>query len=215
MALTATSGHQERSSQAGAATRVLLVEDGSSAYVLPAVRSLALAGFEVGLASLVTPSRSHPSRWATWSHALPRPSEDLDAFAAAVAEAVASRPYDVVVGSDDVTLLALSAVRDAIGATVLHPELEVLLPAMDKLALADAGSRAGLDVPRTAAATPASVQAVRAPVVVKARWHWVPGAVTDVCRFDVVTCIDAASAAAQVRVIERAGSCAVLQQPVD
>lgn len=150
--------------------RVLLVEDGLSAYPLPAVRSLAAAGHRVGLGS-PPGGRTRRSSAVAEHHHVPPVVDGLDDFLDAVRHAVTAGRYDLVLPGDDLELLALSAARATLGATVPYAPHETVLRAVDKLTLTRAAEGAGLPVPRTAAAGSAEARALPLPVVVKARLH--------------------------------------------
>lgn len=191
----------------------LVVEDGDSPYVLAAVRSLARAGWRVGVASPRPNPRVVPSRACAAWHPTRRPEDDLDGFVVDVAAAVRAGAYRLVFGADDVELLVLSARRDEVDALLPHAPHAAVVDAVDKLALTRAAERVGLAAPRTVEATPAAVAAADGPVVVKARWHWTPGAAS---RHQLVAvCPDRAAVTARVAEIESAGGAAVLQEPVD
>ena len=194
--------------------RALIVEDGRESYVLAAVRSLAAGGWTVGLAGPVH-SRSAGSRWVARTHLVPPAQAGLDAFAVAVQQAVADGGYDVVFGGDDVEVLALSAVRDRIRATVPYVEHAALVRAIDKLELVRAAEAVGLAAPRTVAASATAAPGLPLPALVKARLHWWPGAETDQGRIGVSVCRTEAEVVRAVTEIEAAGTTAVLQELVD
>jgi len=79
-----------------------------------------------------------------------------------VRQAVTAGGYDLVFGAGDGEVLALSAARDQLGAIFPYGPHEDVARAFDKVALAEAASRAGLSVP-------AAAQPEDAPVVIKPR----------------------------------------------
>lgn len=149
----------------------LVVEDGATHTALPAVRALAADGWRVGIAA---PRRSYAaaSRAVAAFHPLPALAGDPAGWTDMLARAAAG--YDVVVPAGDAEVVAVSVARDRLPAVPLPPH-DVVLGAIDKLRLAAAGAAAGFAVPRT---TPAEEYDGRAPVVVKARHHYLPGATT-------------------------------------
>lgn len=196
------------------AGRVLIVEDGVGSYILAAVRSLGAAGWTVGLGG-PRRSRAGSSRWVSHTHVVPPAEAGLDAFVGAVAAAVEQQKYDVVFGGDDVEVLALSAARDRISASVPYAPHDAVVRSIDKLELTAAARAAGLAVPATVDATPEAVAATDLPVFVKARLHWTPGAVGDSGRLAAARCDRRAEVEQAVVNIETAGGRAVLQSSVD
>ncbi len=192
---------------------MLVVDDGRTPYVLPAVRALGRAGFAVGLGS-AEPGRASRSRWAVATHTVPGPEHGLDEFAAAVASAVRVGSYDLAFGADDVEMLALSAVRERVPCLVPHAAHEAVVRSVDKLELARASEHAGVGTPRTVAATPLAVAETPLPVMVKSRLHWTPGAASGVRSLLVHRCDDRPEAEGRVAEISAAGGDAILQEPI-
>jgi predicted ATP-grasp superfamily ATP-dependent carboligase len=151
----------------GGAPAALVVEDGATHTSLPCVRALAADGWRVGVAA---PRRSYASRSRDVSrlHLIPSLGADPAGWASAVRAAAAS--YDVVLPAGDAEVFALA---DAALPNVALPAREAVLKAFDKLHLAAAAAEAGFAVPRT---VPASEWDGHAPVAVKARHHYTPGA---------------------------------------
>ena len=143
--------------------RALVVEDGLSRQALAATRALAAAGWTVGIASPV-PGFASVSTAAKGWHAVEAPECDLTAFARGVEEAVVRGRYHVVLGARDADVLALSALRERIGACVPYPSHDLVVRAFDKLSLTAAAQEVGLPVP-------AAVNGAAGPVMVKARLH--------------------------------------------
>jgi predicted ATP-grasp superfamily ATP-dependent carboligase len=152
--------------------RALIVSEGRSRAALAAVRALGRAGWDVGVASPARPDLAATSRWARRWHEVPLPEVDAEAFLDAAA--TASRGYEVVFGCGDAEVLALSAGRDLLGATVGYGPHESVVRALDKLELGRAAGRTGLATPRTVPATPEHLNELEGPIVVKARLHWSP-----------------------------------------
>ncbi len=146
-------------------------------------------------------------------HVVPRPRGDGAAFVAGVRAAVADGGYDLVFGGGDDWMAALATYRDAIGARIAHPPVEVAQAALDKVALTELAHRSGLAAPHTEAADDAALAAWDGPVVVKCRTHWAPGQ-TRPHRIDARLFPDARAAREQVERIRRAGGQPVLQTPV-
>jgi predicted ATP-grasp superfamily ATP-dependent carboligase len=192
---------------------VLIVEDGLSSFLLPAVRSLGTAGWTVGLAG-PRPSRTAGSRWVSRTHVVPPAEQGLEPFAAAVRAACLEGGYSLVFGGDDVEVLALSAARDQIPAGVPYAPHEHVLRAIDKLELTRAAEAAGLTTPATEAATPEAVQRASLPVFAKARLHWAPGTAGNRGRLAAVHCATRADLVAAVADMEASGASVALQAPV-
>lgn len=196
-------------------TAALIVEDGASPYVLAAVRSLALAGIRVSVASPVPNPRVLPSRYLHRWHETTLPEADLDHFVVGVRTSVLEGGYDLVFGADDIELLALSARRAEIPAVLPHAPHDAVLRAVDKFTLSRAAAAVGVAVPRTVEASEQELARVSGPVIVKARLHWTPGAPSDAHRHLLVRlCPDSASARQRVGELGAGHGHAVLQEPV-
>lgn len=194
--------------------RVLIVDDGRTPYVLPAVRALGSAGYVVGLGSAAR-GRAARSRWVEAVHPVPGPERGLHSFAGAVRAAVNQGGYELAFGADDVEMLALSAVRDELPCTVPHAHDDAVLRAVDKLELASAADRAGLGGPRTVEATARAVAETPLPVIVKARLHWSPQSAEGVRHLIVADCQSREEVQGRVEEIGAAGGEAILQEQID
>lgn len=192
----------------------LLIDDGTAGYVLPAARSLAAAGWTVGLGSSAPSMRTRGSRAIRHRHVVPRPDEDLDAFVAGINAAVAAEGYDVLIPADDVEMIAMSATRDRLDAIVPYGDHASVMRAVDKLELARLAQETGMAVPHTEIATPASIDACDLPVMVKSRLHWAPDMSGRVRGLLVQRLDDRGDVARRVAEIEAAGGSALLQQPL-
>jgi predicted ATP-grasp superfamily ATP-dependent carboligase len=115
------------------------------------------------------------SRHCSWRHRIPGPDDGLERFIDAVAAAVSKVGYDIVFPGGDAELLALATGREGVPAILPFPDIAVVRRALDKLELAGAAARVGIDVPETKVATAEAIRAMTYPVLVKARLHWVPG----------------------------------------
>lgn len=157
---------------------------------------------------MVTASRRCGARYL-----VPRPRGDGQAFVAGVRAAVTDGGYDVVFGGGDDWMAALAEYRDQIPARVVHPGIEAVTAALDKVELARRAAAAGLSAPMTRPATEAALAAWTGPVVVKCRSHWHPG---QQHRYRVEARHYSAATAARerVRYVRAAGFDPVLQQPV-
>jgi predicted ATP-grasp superfamily ATP-dependent carboligase len=194
--------------------RVLIVEDGRDSYLLPAVRSFGAAGWTVGLGGARS-SRAASSRWVRATHPVPPAEDGLDDFAAAVAAAVRTGGYDVVFGGDDVEVLALSAMRDRIGALVPYAPHEAVVAGIDKLRLTQAARAAGIATPRTSAVTVGDPAPAEGTHVVKARLHWTPGAPAGMSRLVARVCATPAEVEEAVAHVVRAGGSPILQEAIE
>jgi predicted ATP-grasp superfamily ATP-dependent carboligase len=196
--------------------RVLVVSDGATPHVLPAIRSLSRAGFTIGLGTPVdTPRHGSDSRRVRWSHDVPAVQDGLPAYLDAVARAIQERQYDVVLPGDDADLLALSWGREQLPALLPYASHDVVVRAVDKLELTQLATRAGLAAPDTVHADSAAVAATRVPVVVKARLHWSPddpGAERHVFAVECDTREEVVRAVADMQSV---GGVPLLQQRVD
>ncbi|MGH2804228.1 MAG: ATP-grasp domain-containing protein, partial [Thermoleophilaceae bacterium] len=141
---------------------------------LSAARALHAAGWSVGVGSPARGGLAAASRSTERWHRVPPPELDLDKFVASVESATASAAYDLVFGSGDAELLALSCARERLSAKVPHPPHATVLRTLDKLELARAAKAVGLEGPRTVEATADELHRVEGPVMVKARLHSVP-----------------------------------------
>ncbi len=192
----------------------LIIDDGTAGYALPAARSLARAGWTVGLGSSVPSMRTRGSRAIHRRHTVPRPEHDLDAFVESVNGAIAEKGYDVLIPADDVEMVALSVTRDRLDAVVPYGDHASVMRAVDKLELARAAQDAGLAVPRTEVATSNSIQDCTLPVMVKSRLHWAPDMGANVRSILVQRLDDRDAVVRRVAEIEAAGGTALLQEPV-
>jgi len=154
--------------------RALIVGDGAARGALAAARALAAAGWTVGVGSPAPDGLAAASRAARARHRIPAPGAGLGAFADAVAAAVERERYDVVFGSGDAEVLALSLLRARFRTVVPHAPHESVVRALDKLALTAAAQTAGLAVPRTWATPEEAADEHAGPVWVKARVHGPP-----------------------------------------
>lgn len=155
---------------------VLLLAHVRDRGVVTAARALAQAGWRVGVGS---PRRDGglvgASRGVSRVHVVPRPTGDGQAFLDGVRGAQEQGGYDVVVGSGDDWMSALSYYRDALPLPVAHPPRPVVTAAMDKVELARLAEKAGVGTPVTQTLTVGQDERLRPPVVVKNRSHWAPG----------------------------------------
>ncbi len=193
--------------------RALLV--GDSPGGLAAVRELGRAGWTVGVANSQPRGYAAASRWTTHRHSLPSLVEDPDRFIAAVDLAVGSHQYEVVFGTGDAEVLALSAYRHQIGACVPYGPHFQVIRAFDKYEITQLARQVGLGAPLTAIAIPGSKPVFDPPILVKARLHWNPNAPTQSDRIKAVvarTIQEASEAAERMR---DAGREPIFQQHIE
>ncbi|HEX9376658.1 MAG TPA: ATP-grasp domain-containing protein [Actinomycetota bacterium] len=195
--------------------RALIVSEGRSRAALAGARALGRAGWTVGAGEPVRHGLSGASRFVERVHRVPLPERDLPGFLGAVARAVADGRYEVVFGSGDAEILALSSGRDSLGAVVPYGPHRSLVRAIDKVELMAAAERAGLAVPRTVAATAQALGGMSGPFVVKARLHWEPGRSEAPPRLPALVLSDAGEALRRGAEIEAAGGEALVQEPVE
>ena len=194
--------------------RALIAEHGVNRGALAACRSLARAGWTVGIASSTADGLARTSRVVAHSHAVPPAGTEPEGFAVAVAALVAEYGYEIVFPVDDAQVLALSAHRHRIAAIVPYPPHEVVVRTLDRLEQARAAARAGLAVPETRPVTPEVLDELTGLVAIKARTY---AAVATGGRSPhrVETRVgEAAEARAWVREIAEAGAEAIVQPAV-
>ncbi|TDC05742.1 hypothetical protein E1267_18745 [Nonomuraea longispora] len=149
--------------------RALIVETGFSRGALAAVRSLAAAGWQVGVGHPKAAGLASSSRFCRWKHRVPAAHESHDAFMAAVGVAVRRHGYDVVFGAGEAEVLALSMARDEVPSIVPYAGHRHVVRAIDKQELCDVAASVGLRTARIL--DPRVLTAEHRPVVVKARLH--------------------------------------------
>jgi predicted ATP-grasp superfamily ATP-dependent carboligase len=155
--------------------RALILEEGRSLAGLAATRALGRAGWSVGIGAPISNGFAALSRYATASHYVPSPHDDVDGFVGAVNKAVREGRYEVCFGTGDPELVATSACRDAIDCIVPYASHEKVLRAIDKLELAVVAEQNGLTTPTTVQATNEAIDRIQGHAVVKPRLHWMWG----------------------------------------
>jgi predicted ATP-grasp superfamily ATP-dependent carboligase len=155
--------------------RALIVGSEHARGTLAALRALAQAEWIVGVGSAQRRGLSSRSRRVYRWHEIPPPEEDAKAFVKATNAAIVEGGYEIVFGSGDAELVALSAARDSLRAIFPYAPHEQVMTALDKKLLSEAAESAGFAVPVAIEATDGAVAGVRLPVIVKCRLHWSPG----------------------------------------
>lgn len=188
--------------------KVLVI--GDSVGALTAIRELGQSGWQVGLGSeqrhdLAAFSR-HVSRW----HCVPRPGTDIQSFLRAVNAAIRECQYEVLLGTGDAEVLALSRFREQLTAQVPYSAHENVERSFDKFALHSLACKIGIGSPQTALATEPALAQFQYPLVVKARLHWSPDADRQRVKEAIAQNRDEALAAMQR--IRAAGAEPILQQ---
>lgn len=192
--------------------RALIVDDGRSLGALAAVRSLAQAGWEVGVAAPDRSGFAARSRHVWRHHTAPLVHLDPAGFVDAVRSAISSGPYELVFTGGDAELMALSDARTQLGVSLPYAEHEVVEVALDKLDLHRLGLECGLAVPATQTAD--AISGWRSwPVVVKARKHWTPEAGA-AGRLDARLCDSFTEARRRIAEISAAGGEPILQESI-
>lgn len=155
-------------------TARVLLTDGEQRSVVAAVRGLAQAGYEVGVAASRPGVAAHWSRSCDARYHLPDPWDDPAVFALALSHLVRDGTFDVLLPGTDASLLAISAYRD-----YLEPHVRLGLPAhekvvrsLDKLVLSEQAESAGIPCPPSTACVErdevmAAARAFGFPVVLK------------------------------------------------
>ncbi|MEU6726935.1 ATP-grasp domain-containing protein [Nonomuraea wenchangensis] len=193
--------------------RALIVETGFSRGALAAVRSLAAAGWEVGVGAPTGAGLASSSRHRRRRHLVPAAHEDRDAFLAAVRRAVRDHGYDVVFGAGEAEVLALSLLRDEVGAIVPHAGHRRVVRAIDKQELSEAAESVGILTARAldpsaldpSALDPSALAGERPPLVVKSRLHAHPERPGAPPRIDTLVVPGAAAARRRVDEVRRLG----------
>ncbi|MDP9068358.1 MAG: ATP-grasp domain-containing protein [Actinomycetota bacterium] len=193
--------------------RALVVDDGRSLGALAAVRSLARAGWEVGVASPGPVGFAATSSYMSRHLVAPFVHLDPDAFLAAIQNAISSGGYELVFAGGDAELMALSHGRHRLDALLPYAEHSVVETALDKLHVHHLAQASGLSTPTTAPAD-AVAQWESWPVVVKARRHWSVGRRAGSGRLDPSVCAAPDEARQRIAQITDNGAEAILQERV-
>lgn len=143
----------------------ILLTDGEQRSVVAAVRGLARAGYEVGVAAARTGVASHWSRSCSARYRLPDPWNDPAVFSLALSHLLRDGGFDALLPGTDASLLAISAYRAHLEPHVALglPSHEAVMRSLDKVALAEEAEAAGIPCP------PSTVCAERDEVVAAAR----------------------------------------------
>jgi predicted ATP-grasp superfamily ATP-dependent carboligase len=194
--------------------RALILEDGYSRQALTASRALAAAGWTVGVGAHRARGVAACSRATTYDHRVPAPERDLARFVEGVNEAISEVGYDLVFGARDVEVLALSARRSEIHATVPHPPHANVLRALDKLELDAAAQDAGVATPATVPGTAEALAGTTYPVVVKARLHATLDGIARPARIETLRAMTQLEATKRADAIRAVGGEPLLQEAV-
>jgi predicted ATP-grasp superfamily ATP-dependent carboligase len=132
-------------------TGSVLITDAEKGSVLAACRGLSEAGYRVAAAAATRPAPAQWSRACSERLRVPDP-RDAPAFVERLEQLVRIRPYDVLLPGTEASLLAVSEHR---GRLESHVELglpshEIVERCLDKLALVEAATEAGLAPPESA-----------------------------------------------------------------
>lgn len=151
--------------------RVLVADEGVSHTGLAAVRALAADDWPVdvaGPAAARSPLQAsrYVSRWYDVE-----PAGSGSGFLEGVQAALTDGGHALVFGTGDPEVLALSAHRDRLPATVPYPAHDTVRRLLDKLDLAELGRRCGFAVPLTLPADAWAPAAAAGEWVVKPRRH--------------------------------------------
>lgn len=189
-----------------------LVVEGAyhSRGALAAVRALAAAGWDVGVAAALPRSVAGTSRWTRRHHEIVAREESTEGFASSVADLVERHGYDVLLPAGDGEALALSAAR----LPVPYGPHEGVVACFDKVLMNEVAARVGVRVPRTAVATEESLAAFDGPVVVKTRMYWEPDAQAPHITVDSEIFDDRADALDRIRGMRAMGGEPLVQEVV-
>lgn len=186
--------------------RALLIDEGIDRASLVAGRALARAGWEVGAAAPTRgPSLAARSASVARFHPLPALTDDPAPFVEGVRAAISAGGYEVVFPAWESAVLALSAERDRLGATLPYASHEVLVRSFDMLAILQAAQRAGIAIPRTEVASPEALAAWQGPLALKPATHFCGARLFD----------DAAAAVEAAAAIAAAGATPLAQERID
>jgi predicted ATP-grasp superfamily ATP-dependent carboligase len=146
-------------------------------------------------------------------HPVVPPERDLEAFLTGVEQAVRASGAEVVFPTGDAELLALSHGRDRISAVVPLVDDAAVRRLVDKLELVNAAQAAGLDGPLTVPTGEVGYASMSYPVIVKSRFHWLPGYAPGApSRLDATLCATEQDARRRALEMESAGAQVVLQE---
>ena len=187
----------------------LVVESGWARGALASARALRSAGWRVGVTSPTRFGLASASRSCDRHHRLPSLGADPEPWLEAVNSAIDSGGYELVLPAGDDKLLALSAQRDRLRATLPCPPHASVLRAVDKLSLYEATLAAGFAAPRTTIFTEDLLREWSFPAIVKARVH---GATPE--RIEATVATDVAEAKSAAERICRKGGIPLLQERV-
>jgi predicted ATP-grasp superfamily ATP-dependent carboligase len=155
--------------------RALIVGSEHARGSLAAVRALARADWIVGIGSAERRGLASRSRGAHRWHRIPPPEGDPKAFLKATNAAIVEGGYELVFGSGDAEIVALSGSRGSLRAIFPYAPHERIMAGLDKKMLSEAAEVAGLTIPATVDGAGPTLDGVSFPVIVKSRLHWSPG----------------------------------------
>jgi predicted ATP-grasp superfamily ATP-dependent carboligase len=153
----------------------VLVLDGNQNQAVASVRSLARAGHTVFVGEAANWSKAGWSRASAGAFRYPSPYGSTDAFIAAIAAFVRSRPGTLVLPMTEATTLPVSAHREHLisaGARLVLPEHGDLLRALNKNETTRLAESLGVSIPKTIVVTTPeqarnAADSIRYPVVLK------------------------------------------------
>jgi hypothetical protein len=120
---------------------------GDSCGALATVRELGRAGWTVGVGSSSRFGWAASSRWVSQWHRVPPPISDLGEFIGAINRAAEKHGYDVIFGTGDAEVLALSANREKIGPLFPYAPHPCVVRGIDKVHLVEVARKAGIATP--------------------------------------------------------------------
>src|SRR5919199_3965457 len=129
----------------------VLVTDAEERAVLAACRGLHAGGFAVSACASHVPAAAHFSRTVSRRHRVPDPRVVPREWVARVEAIVRSEPHAALVAGTDAALTLVSEHRDRLepDERLGLPPHEVVLRALDKIAMLDAAAAGGLDAPQS------------------------------------------------------------------
>jgi len=179
---------------------------GDSCGALATVRELGPAGWTLGVGSSSRFGWAASSRWVSHWHRVPPPVSDLGEFIGAINRATEKHGYDVIFGTGDAEILALSANREKIGPLFPYAPHSCVVRGIDKVHLVEVARKAGIATPITLEASESALKDLGFPVVVKSRLHWTPGRPNQETRVNAIVAHSRDEALRQAAIMRSAGA---------
>ncbi len=199
----------------GGRRAALIVADQSSRGALAGARALALAGWDVGIATSVRSGALGASSSVRRRHFAPSPTAGNDRYIAAIAKAVDDGAYDVVFGAADAEVVTLSRFRESLGAVVASAPDDVIVAAFDKKRMSEAAVLAGLAVPQEIDWRSVPLRSLPYPVIVKPRRQWDPEGMGSATKLLARLVRDESETQSALATLEAAKAQPIVQEVID